>query len=256
MVPITPMPIPAGEVRAGLGVMIAGGTFDPPHRAHVGLALAAREAVGKRVGGVGGVGGEPWLMLVPAARSPHKAKGPAASDAERVEMARLALEGVARASVWSDEVDRARVEGGPSFTVETLRRARAWLDGARGKQASARDEGGRGLRLMLLMGADQAVEFHRWREPGEILALAEPVVVLREPWGTRGALEAALRASGALSETEVERMMGGVVEVPLRTEAARDVRAWLASGEVEKAARALHPAVARYIAERGLYRGE
>lgn len=239
-VPITPMPIPAGEVRAGIEVMIAGGTFDPPHLAHVDLAVAAREAVGARGGGV-----VPWLVLVPAARSPHKASGPVASDAERVEMARLALGGLARASVWSDEVDRAGSEGGPSYTVETLRRARAWLDKA----------GGGASRLMLLMGADQAVEFHRWREPRAVLSLADPVVVLREPWGTREALEAALRGSGAWSAAEVARMVDGVVEVPLRGEAARDVRAWVASGRVEEAARALHPAVARYIAERGLYKG-
>lgn len=244
-VPITPMPIPVEEVLAGVGVMIAGGTFDPPHRAHVDLAVAAREAVRAR----GGV--EPWLVMVPAARSPHKAKGPAASDTERVEMARLALEGVARASVWSDEVDRARLEAGPSYTAETLRRARTWLDGARAGGGGGAGE--RGSRLMLLMGADQAVALDRWREPREVLSLAEPVVVLREPWGTRVALEAALRGSGAWTEAEAERLMSGVVDVPLRGEAARDVRAWLASGRVEEAARALHPAVARYIAERGLY---
>jgi nicotinate-nucleotide adenylyltransferase len=208
-----------------LGVVLVGGTFDPPHRGHVALSAAARDAVvpGAR------------LVFVPAARSPHKASGPVADDADRVAMLHLALAGVPGTEVWTDEIDRA-VLGEPSYWITTLERAVHYFHGA---------------RLWFVIGADQAVALHRWREPRRLLELAEPVVLPREPWTTPASLGSALRESGAWDGPAVERLAAALVDVGVMPMSATQIRHMLESeGD---AGSWLHPAVASYIARRGLY---
>ncbi|MCW5776185.1 MAG: hypothetical protein KIS87_07100 [Phycisphaeraceae bacterium] len=65
---VTPMPVPADAP----GVLLFGGTFDPPHRGHTEPAAAARDAM---------MPPGSWLVFVPAARSPHKSAAPATSRA-------------------------------------------------------------------------------------------------------------------------------------------------------------------------------
>ena len=61
-------------------VAIFGGSFDPPHVAHLAVAAAATEA-----------GQVDRLLWVPAATSPFKVGAPAATPAQRLEMVRLAV---------------------------------------------------------------------------------------------------------------------------------------------------------------------
>lgn len=144
------MNIVRGLPAAAPGVVLMGGTFDPPTLAHVLLGEEARRTVAP-------VGS--WLVLVPAARSPHKAHGPVASDADRVAMLEAALDDVPEAAIWTIELERPA----PSYWVETVRAAR------------------RAVRcpLWFVIGADQAVAFGAWREPVAILDLAHPVVLPR-----------------------------------------------------------------------------
>jgi len=208
-------------------VIVFGGSFDPPHRAHVELPRLVREAIGADV-----------VLYVPAKRSPFKGSAPGASGDERMEMLRLAVGDDARSLVSAMELERGE---GPSYTVETLREL-------------AR-EFGPGVRLRLLMGADQAAEFHRWREPAEIMRLAEPVVMLRAPaesWeGLRGRLEP------HWTPGEVEQWGRRVVRVPTMDVSATAVRELLASGaDNGRLDRWMMPQVLRYVRERGLYRRE
>ena len=204
-------------------MLLFGGSFDPVHPGHVAMARAARDGL---------FGDAGHAVFVPAARSPHKGAGPIASGADRVRMLELAIEGDRRAHVWRDEIARGDA-GEPSYWVDTLRRARRVAGDC---------------ELRFLIGADQVVAFHRWREPDAITALAEPAVVLREPLGTRAALAAALRAGGQ-AEYRVERWIGRIVETPLHAVSSTAVRVSL-DGPV---APRLDASVAAYIRERGLY---
>jgi nicotinate-nucleotide adenylyltransferase len=94
---ITPLPVPKGAAA----VLLCGGVFDPPHKAHVEIPRRVRDEL---------FGRGAWLVYVPAAKSPHKLDGPVASDEERVEMLRLATARVARCAIWTDE-NRPRREG-------------------------------------------------------------------------------------------------------------------------------------------------
>jgi len=211
------------------GLVLFGGTFDPPHLGHTALAAAARDA---RAPGA-------WLVFVPAARSPHKPAEPSASDADRVEMLERAVEGLPRACVWTDEIDRAAA-GSPSFWVTTLERARRAL--------------GPETPMRFILGADQAAAFRRWREPDRILELAEPVVLLREPIGTADALERALRDAGEADRDRIDAWRARCVETPRSPASSTAVREALARGDTRRAREMLAPGVAAYIAERGLYR--
>jgi nicotinate-nucleotide adenylyltransferase len=247
--PITPLPVPAETLKAGAELILVGGTFDPPHAAHVALAQFARDTATFPDRPL------PWLVFVPAARSPHKSASPIASDADRVSMVRIALEGVPNACVWTDEIDRAARDpadspgGGGSFTVDTLRRARAWV--------AATHPSAIPLRLHLVLGADQAVALHRWREPGAILSLAHPLVLARADWSNPASLRTALLATGAWPPESIDRLAERVVPAPLRPESSTAIRQRLAAGEHAETLAAdgwLSPALARFIEQRGLYR--
>lgn len=242
VVPITSWPVPA-DARAAI---MFGGSFDPPHRAHAALPSVVRSAWAA----MSGIAEESiWLVYVPAARSPHKAVGPTASDADRMAMLRLALadERVARATIWTDELDRASAMP-ESYSVTTAERAH--------RSAAA---AGQSITLRWLIGADQAVAFHRWREPRRLITLAEPLVMLRggASGGAGGEvteLVRSLAAAGAWSPAELEAWRTRLIITPTRTESATAVREALSFGDDSAAAKMLTPGVARYIAERGLYR--
>jgi nicotinate-nucleotide adenylyltransferase len=210
----------AWAAPAGAPVLLFGGSFDPAHRAHIELAIRARDAL---------FGAAGWLVFVPAARNPLKPEGPVAGDADRVAMLGLAIGGTDRCEVWTDEIDR----GGASFWVHTLARAASVAGGA---------------RLRFLIGADQALAFERWREAGVILSLAEPAVLLREPTGTREAFRRAMQMSGQDPGEWMGRLIGGGVMAGSSTE----IRAAIAAGRDVSAL--VGSAVKGYIRERGLYR--
>lgn len=239
--PITPMPVAPG---ASLVVLI-GGTFDPPHRAHLELPIRVRDELERRAG----CEGNGWLVYVPVARSPHKGTGPVAPDADRLKMLELAIAGRevgGRVGVWSDEIDRAAASpGAPSYTVDTLARARAWLDA----------HGSNKAQLRLLIGADQALAFHKWRDPARIMALAAPVVMLRPPVASAAALLDGLRATRAWSEGELREWGNRIVDPGLMDAAATSVRALLArdAENNEKLRELLDERVLEHIRSNRLY---
>jgi nicotinate-nucleotide adenylyltransferase len=128
---------------------IFGGSFDPVHYGHLSLARACQQQASLD---------EVWFM--PTAIQPLKRHGPSATDAERLEMLRLAIGDVQAWRVCSLELDR----GGLSYTVDTLRQLREELPEA---------------TLFFLIGSDAIREVPRWKEPREIFRLATPLVVHR-----------------------------------------------------------------------------
>ncbi|MFW6058621.1 MAG: nicotinate (nicotinamide) nucleotide adenylyltransferase [Phycisphaeraceae bacterium] len=201
-------------------ILIFGGTFDPPHRAHVELPEIVRGRLGADC-----------IAYVPAARSPHKLDQQPTDAAHRLAMLRLALEDQPRAVIVTDELDRAAQGDDPSYTVETLQQLRERL--------------GPEVRLRLLIGADQVPAFEKWKDPKRIIELAEPVVMLRPP-DTAESLLAAL-PDDAARRFWARRLM----PVPALDVSATMVRQRVRAGEPIDDL--VPEAVARYIAEQGLY---
>ena len=208
-------------------VVLFGGTFDPPHCAHIAMADLARQEVEHRRGGAA------LLVFVPAARSPHKASAPAASESQRLEMLTLATEGLERATIWTDELDRAR-EGEPSYWLRTLERARQVI----GDRA-----------LTFVIGADQAASFHRWRGPREMLDFADVLVLPREPIASAAALRSAMQEAGFWKAEELDRWAESFVDVDLHKAASTEVR----ESQGSPFGTPLHPKVLQYARAEGLY---
>ncbi|RMF17957.1 MAG: nicotinate-nucleotide adenylyltransferase [Gammaproteobacteria bacterium] len=139
--------------------LLYGGTFDPVHHAHLRNALEARDWLA-RLAGVHA--SEVPLYLIPCARPGHR-DAPGASAEQRVEMLRLALEGLPAAHVDTRELTRS----GASWTVDTL--------------LSWREDIGRDAPLVLLMGRDAfrgLASWHRWLE---IVQLAH-IMIMNRPF--------------------------------------------------------------------------
>ncbi len=206
-------------------VVVFGGTFDPPHRAHLELSAKAMRALNADA-----------MLIVPAARSPHKETGPTVSDADRVAMLEMAFRGKPGVSICTLELERTSGDDAdPSFTVDTLEALRREL--------------GPQVQLRLLIGADQAVAFHRWREVDRILAIAPPAVLLRPPLDSVEELDRRLRQHWTPKQMAFWRSW--IVPAPVSKISATEVRS-----SSERTGSDVPGAVARYIGARGLYHGK
>jgi nicotinate-nucleotide adenylyltransferase len=213
-----PRPPPVGAF--GRRVALYGGSFDPVHVGHLHVALSAQRAFDLD-----------QIVFVPAARPPHKLGHVLAPAADRVRMLELALEREPSWSVWTSELER----DGPSYTVDTLRRAP-------GELGLARD-----AELHLILGWDNLRGFERWREAREIVELAQPIVVWRG--AEDEAALATLRAEfGPDLGARIER---GLVRVSPSPASSTAVRERLARGEA--CADLVPPTVLEYIRLRGIY---
>lgn len=197
-------------------VGILGGTFNPPHIAHLVCAQEAHARLGLD-----------RVVLMPAGVPPHKqlpAGDPSAE--ERYELCRLAVAGDERLEVSRVELDRP----GRSYTVDTLRLLRA---------RDPQDE------LTFVVGGDMAHSLPGWREPEAVLQLATLAVAERRG-AKREAVERELaRLDGADRVT--------FFDMPRVDVSSSLVRERVATGQP---IRYLVPdAVAEAIASRGHYRG-
>ena len=204
-----------GERARKARIGILGGTFDPVHVGHLWLATMAADALALD-----------RVLLMPAARPPHKRRRRLANAADRIAMIRLAIAADPRLEVSLIEIERP----GPSYTVDSLAELRAHYGEATG--------------LMLIMAADTFAQIETWREPERILQLAEwaigprPGTPLPEPTGLRSRFGAAAARIHLL-------------DGPSLAVSATDLRRRVATG---RAIRYLVPAaVEAFIAERRLY---
>ena len=130
-------------------VGVYGGSFNPPHIAHLLIAELMREEF--RLSQV---------LWVVSPRPPHKDPTALAPADDRLAMVELAIAGNTCFSVSDIELRRE----GPSYTIDTLRQLRDELPGS---------------ELCLLLGGDSLAEFDSWRSPDAILTEAHLLVYER-----------------------------------------------------------------------------
>ncbi|HUR84237.1 MAG TPA: nicotinate-nucleotide adenylyltransferase [Solirubrobacteraceae bacterium] len=145
-------------------VGILGGTFNPPHVAHLVCASEAASQLGLE-----------RVLLTPVALAPHKTAERDPGPEERLELCRIAAAGDELLEVCDLEVRR----GGPSYTVDTLRELHARVP---------EDD------LTFIVGGDIALGLPAWREPEAVLGLATLAVAERSG-ATRDDVSERLRAS-------------------------------------------------------------
>ena len=195
---------------------IFGGSFDPPHIAHLALAKHAIEQFHLNE-----------LRIIPTGDAWHKTRTLTASP-HRLAMTRLAFAEVPQAVVDPREIDRE----GATYTFDTLQELKA-------EQPEA--------DLYLFIGADQANAFKTWHRWQEILSLAT-VVVADRPIGGQGGM--ASQWHNAVSP-DVQRL-----DMPSLNVSATEIRAHVAHGAHadHKMHAWLPAAVQHYIEKHSLYR--
>lgn len=208
-----------GVDRSSTRILIFGGTFDPPHLAHATLPPRVASTLGCE-----------RILYIPAAINPLKDDRPTPAE-HRLAMLRLALAGLPQAEIRTIELDRE----GPSYTIDTVETLR---------DAFAPD-----VELHLLIGADQALDFRRWKDWQRILTLATPAVMLRPPLD-RAAFRA--RLEDDFEPDEAARWLTWTAETPLMHISATEIRTRLAAGG--DLTGLLDPSVINYIGEHALYR--
>ena len=149
---------------------ILGGTFNPPHLAHLVCASEAVEQLGLD-----------RVLLTPVAIAPHKHAEQDPGADVRIELCRLAVDGDERLGVCDVEVRR----GGSSYTVDTLRELHA---------GTPEDD------LTFIVGGDIALGLPGWHEPEAVLGLARLAVAERSGAGREEVASRLERQFGAAAQ--------------------------------------------------------
>lgn len=198
---------------------ILGGTFNPPHIAHIEMARAAVETEGMN-----------RVILIPNGDPPHKAVTVSAED--RLNMTRLAADelkdiiGEGRIMVSDIEISRP----GYSFLVNTIEQL---------KQEYPEDE------LYFIAGGDAVMSIASWYGAKRIFELAD-VLAFRRAGGIGSDISSALK----YLERRGARVHAAKHELPAIS--SSEIRELIANGSdiSEKVPRS----VAEYISEKKLYK--
>ncbi|MEQ8674405.1 MAG: nicotinate-nucleotide adenylyltransferase [Aggregatilineales bacterium] len=130
---------------------ILGGTFDPPHSAHLILAQHAYEQLALDK-----------VLFVPAGVPPHKS-GTRTSVEDRLAMLEAVLDDNPQFEISRVDIDRP----GPHFTIDTIR---------------ILQEQNPNAELFFIMGGDVFRDLPNWERPQELFTTAKlAVAVMRRP---------------------------------------------------------------------------
>ena len=233
-----------------MNIGLFGGTFDPIHRGHTALALAAEEKFNLR-----------QIHFVPANVPPHKQMQPLTPFLHRFTMLSLATAGNKN---WlpslleaPEELGLSCVEPGkkkvasPNYSIDTVRKLKTGL-----KRAD---------RVFFLIGIDAFLQIQTWHEPLALFSECDFVVASRPGHSladVANALPEALRPKSAATEPFKKHPAKGDLLLPGVTvhllDGLQHAISATAIREAAGAGRALgkpvDPAVADYIKKQNLYR--
>ena len=204
-------------------VLLFGGSFNPVHQQHVAMAEAARRQ--------GPPGTELWW--VPAGQPWQKPEGLVPAP-HRLAMLERALQGLAGHRLCTLELERT----GPSYAVHTVRALQALHPHT---------------RFSWLLGEDQLLRLTSWFEWSRFLALVR-LVVVRRPRPVQDGSQDDLQDDDTTHQVHPDVKACGWDSVQLTESALSSsaIRQALLDG-LPPPEGALHPEVARYIAQHGLY---
>jgi nicotinate-nucleotide adenylyltransferase len=207
---------------------LLGGTFDPIHFGHLGMAKELAQALALDS-----------VKFIPAAVPPLKSQ-PSASAADRCAMVQLAIANNPDFQLDDRELKRT----GPSYTVDTLRSLRCDL--------SAQDS------LVLFIGSDAFKQLNRWHQWQEIIMLSHIALVARPASdvsaGLNPELVTFLQDHYTENAMDLQTESAGLITMQAITPLAISSSAIREQLNNRQSARYLTPdCVLDYIAQHGLY---
>ena len=194
---------------------IMGGTFDPPHIAHLAMAQRVYDCLGLDE-----------VCFIPAGKIPHKDSSETASAEDRLEMVRLSVMGNPCFSVDPIEIER----GGYSYTFETL---------------EALNKNNSDTEFTFIVGADSLDYMERWREPERIFRCCKIAAVSREGFSDERML---------FKKRELEKMFNADIEIvtmPLIAVSSTELRNQIRRGGSVRYL--VRDEVLKYILKKGIY---
>lgn len=202
-----------GVVAVKTGIL--GGTFDPPHNAHLAIAEEAKRQL--RLSEV---------LFLPAGQPWMKSGHPISSAVHRLEMTRLAIEGRPHFKVSTIEIERT----GLSYSVDTLTELKA--------------RSGEASEFYFIIGWDGLTQLPHWKNPLKLMEMCFFVAVSR-PGCTRPDLKAL--------EAKIPGISGKVIllEEPSLDISATNIRQRVRQGL--PISHLVPETVEKYIKENGLY---
>ena len=199
-------------------IALLGGTFDPIHLGHTGIAsAAARHLHAERV------------VFVPAKRSPLKIVSPQASDRDRLAMVEIAVSSYDNFEPSDCELKKPA----PSLTLHTVRQFQ--------------DRYGPQTSIYWLLGADSLGDLVHWYKITELIDRCSLSVMHRAGC----ALPNFARFEALWGRERVEKLEQSVIETPLIDISSTEVRRRLAARE--DVGDLLDPGVLDYIRRHNLY---
>ncbi len=194
---------------------VFGGTFDPPHVAHLILACEARAQLHLDK-----------LLWVLTSIPPHKLGQPITPLDDRLAMLKLALANEPAFQISRVDIDRP----GPHYSTDMMRLLH---------------EANPAATLVFLIGEDSLRDLATWHEPAKLVAECDEIGVMRRPGVLTDPVALEKEIPGLAAKAHF-------VEAPLLEIASNDIRRRVEDG---RPFRYFVPeAVYGYIVEKGLYR--
>lgn len=132
---------------------IFGGTFDPVHNGHLIMAENVKDQMQLDT-----------VLFIPSGIPPLKDLVNVTESSHRLNMLKLAIGENPNFSLSDIELTESNSE--PSYTVNTLLKLR--------EQYSAEQ-----VKFYLVIGMDQFIDLHKWKDPGKLFLLSEVLVINR-----------------------------------------------------------------------------
>lgn len=197
---------------------ILGGTFDPVHWGHIGIAQDSHKQFGLG-----------RILFAPALIPPHKQGRDISPTRHRLAMLKLALEPYAEFEITDVELNRP----GNSYTIDTINTLHP---------IHPNDS------LFLIIGADNMPDFKNWHRVHELVGLCEFIIVSRP--GYEIDLEKVLEPD--FSKDEIQHILMHMMLNTNYNIAANAIRTMAAAGK--SISHLVPPPVAEYIVNNNLYK--
>jgi nicotinate-nucleotide adenylyltransferase len=217
-------------------LVLLGGTFDPPHRAHIALLRAAGHALDMAQNLQLLIAADPWQKsgVTPAEQRLAMLKLAVLDDKDGSDIT---------ISINENEISYARKQQGPAYSIDTLQALRA--QGCDGP-------------ITFVLGWDQWLKLPTWHRWQEITNYAHLCIAPRmHAFGAASAELAQWSQFKFASEHQLREQPSGLIfQLPLFEQpmSSTALRAQLREGRYAEASPWLHPGVLRYIQANQLYR--
>ncbi len=195
-----------------------GGTFDPPHNGHTGLAEQVIAS-----------GHTDKVLFVPTFSPPHKFGLPVTPYRHRLAMLRLAVN--AQPGVEISDIE-ARLGKVPSYTFEVM---------------SALEQEFPGDRLQLMLGSDSLLQLHSWHMARELVSRWE-ILTYPRPWEMPTVADLCKFWDADIAG----KLIKTVMKLPFFEISSTEIRKMIAKNE--KVDKLIYRDVKFYIVNNGLYK--